>query len=402
MDMATLVRLKKMTWTMEEGLIARWLKHEGDTVSENEAICEVETEKTTDEIQAPTSGVLLKIVHTEGHTVPVNAVIAVIGSAGEDVSSITEQGGLSALVAGSPSIERQESAISQPGELTPSLERVRMSPSARRLARERGIDATKIKGTGPGGRIISEDVLRVEKSPAGDPTETYRSTPLAGHREVIADRLALSARTAVHVPISMEVDMTSGTKLKSDQEKAGTQISYNDLIIKAAATSLEEFPRMNSMLLGKELRTMREVNVGIAVGLEDDLLVPVIRNANRMSLAEISNNANNLIERARNHALTTNEMSEGTFTVSNLGMYEVDLFAPIINPPETAILGVGRIVPKPVAVGGSVTVRPMMTLTLVFDHRVADGVLAAKFLQRMKQILEAPEEMIVRTTESGD
>jgi pyruvate dehydrogenase E2 component (dihydrolipoamide acetyltransferase) len=388
---------------MEEGLIVRWLKHEGDTVSEGEAICEVETEKTTDEIQAPASGVLLKIVHTEGEAVPVNAVIAVIGSAGEDVASVPEYSELSAPVVGPPSTQRSELTISPSREPAPSLERIRMSPSARRLARERGIDVTKIKGTGPDGRIVAEDVLRgVEKPEARHPTEAYRSTPLTGHREVIADRLALSARTAVHVPISMEVDMTSGTKLKSDQEKAGTQISYNDLIIKAAATSLEEFPHMNSMLLGKELRTMQEINVGVAVGLEDDLLVPVIRNANRMSLVEISNNANNLIERARNRVLTTKEMSEGTFTVSNLGMYEVDLFAPIINPPETAILGVGRIVPKPVAVGGSIMVRPMMTLTLVFDHRVADGVLAAKFLQRIKQLLEAPEEMVVRTTESYD
>lgn len=387
-----------MTWTMEEGLIGKWLKHEGDAVSESEAICEVESEKTTEEIQAPASGVLLKILHKEGSTVPVNAVIAVIGSAGEDVSSLPELSGPTALLAAPPT-ERAELTTVSSEENQPSLEKTRVSPAARKLARERGVDITKIKGSGPGGRIVTEDVLRgIEKPETGPPNEKYKSTQLTGHRKIIADRLSLSARTAVHVPITMEVDMTSASKLRSDQEQVGRAISYNELIIKAVALSLEEFPLMNSTLHGEELRTMQEVNVGFAVGLEDDLLVPVIKNANRLSLAEISNIANSLIERARSHALTSKEMSGGTFTISNLGMYEVDLFAPVINPPETGVLGVGRISPKAAVVGGSIVVRPMMTLTLVFDHRVADGLLAAKFLQRIKQILEAAGKL-TRTTE---
>lgn len=388
--MATLVRLGKMTWTMEEGLITKWLKREGDGVSEGEALCEVETEKTTDEIQAPVTGVLLKIVHKENTAVPVNVVIAVIGSAGEDVSSIPELGGPPAPAAFAPLTKRAEVAPLPPSRPEPSHERIRISPSARRLAREREIDVSKIQGTGPGGRIVAEDVLSAaEKTEARPLTVGYKSTPLAGHRKVIADRLSLSARTAVHVPITMEVDMTPASKVKTDHERAGVQVSYTDLVIKAVATALEEFPRLNSMLLGEELRTMEEVNVGLAVGLKDDLLVPVIKNANRLSLAEISKTANKLIERARSHSLTTREMSGGTITVSNLGMYEVDLFAPVINPPESAILGVGRVVQKPVVVEGSVVVRPMMTLTLVFDHRIVDGMLAAKFLQRVKHLLEA-------------
>jgi pyruvate dehydrogenase E2 component (dihydrolipoamide acetyltransferase) len=384
-----------MTWTMEEGLIAKWLKHEGDHVSEGEALCEVETEKTTDEIQAPASGTLLKIVHQEGKAVPVNAVIAVIGSVGEDISPIAELGGLPSPTRAPTPTERAEAVVARPAELEPSLGRIKISPSARRLARERGIDITKIRGTGPGGRIVSEDVLKSTEKPAAAPsTGEFKSIQLAGHRKVIADRLSLSARTAVAVPITMEVDMTSASKLKSDQEKAGIRISYNDLLVKAVATALEELPRMNSMLLGDELRAMEEVNVGLAVGLEDDLLVPVIKNANRLSLPEISRSASILIERARSHTLTTKEMSGGTFTISNLGMYEVDLFAPIINPPETAILGVGRMVPKPVVVGESaMEIRPMMTLTLVFDHRVVDGMLAAKFLQRVKRLLEKPDKL---------
>jgi len=220
-----------------------------------------------------------------------------------------------------------------------------------------------------------------------------------GHRKVIADRLSLSARTAVHVPITMEVDMTPAAKLKSEKEKTGLQISYNDFIIKATATALREFPAVNTMLLGQELRTMSEVNVGFAVVSGDDLLVPVIRNADRLSIADISKSAKALIERARGGALTTREMSGGTFTISNLGMYEVDLFAPVINPPETAILGVGRIVPKLIILGENMAIRQMTTLTLVFDHRVIDGVLAAKFLQRVKQLLEAPEKLASQTFE---
>jgi len=396
--MVTPVYLKKMTWTMEEGLIIRWLKHEGDEVSEGEGLCEVETEKTTDEIQAPVDGTLLKILRKEGTASPVNEVIAVIGSAGEDISSIPEFSRSAPATPPSPApIEKPKLAHPSPmaSEVSePSLERIRISPSARRLARERGVDITKIKGTGPGGRIVSEDVLGAPSKPETGPSaEEYKSAPLAGHRKVIADRLSLSARTAVHVPITMEVDMTSVSEAKSEEEKAGLQISFNDFIIKAAATALREFPPVNTMLLGQELRAMSEVNVGIAVGSGDDLLVPVVRNADRLSIQEISRSAKNLIERARSGRLATKEMSGGTFTISNLGMYDVDMFAPVINPPEAAILGVGRIVPKIVVVGEDMVIRQMMTLTLVFDHRVVDGVLAARFLQRVKQILEAPEKL---------
>jgi pyruvate dehydrogenase E2 component (dihydrolipoamide acetyltransferase) len=396
--MATAVYLKKMTWTMEEGLITKWLKHEGDKVSEGEGLCEVETEKTTDEIQAPASGILLRIVHKEGTAAPVNSVIAVIGSAGEDISSIPEFSGSTLATAPSPTptekaqFPHPSPTASEVSELF--LERIRISPSARRLARERGVDITKIKGTGPGARIVSEDILRASGRPeAGPSAEEYKSAPLAGHRKVIADRLSLSARTAVHVPITMEVDMTSASKAKSEQERTGLQISYNDFIIKATATALKEFRAVNTMLLGQELRTMNEVNVGFAVVSGDDLLVPVIRNADRLSLVDISKNTKTLADRARSGCLATRDMSGGTFTVSNLGMYDVDLFAPVINPPETAILGVGRIVPKLVVAGENTAIRQMMTLTLVFDHRVVDGVLAAKFLQRVKQLLEAPGKL---------
>ena len=390
--MATPVFLKKLSWTMEEGLLGKWVKHEGDQVKEGEALCEIETEKATDELQAPASGTLLKIVYAEGTTIPVNSVIAVIGSPGEDISSISGLGPPPKAVAAPVEVQAQREVSARKASGSEVLAEMRISPSARRLARERGIDLTQIRGTGPDGRIVSEDVLQAASK--AQPSLTPRSTVLSGHRKVIADRLSLSARTAVHVPITMEADMTAANKLKSELQEAGNEISLTDIIAKAAAIALTEFPRANSMLLGEELKPMDEVNVGLAVGLDDDLLVPVIKNANRISLVEISRRVKDLIERAKNHTLSSKEMTGGTFTVSNLGMHgDVILFAPIINPPETAILGVGRANPKPIAIDGAIAVRPITTLTLVFDHRVIDGMYATKFLQRIKELIQNPRTL---------
>ena len=388
--MATAVVLKKLSWTMEEGLLGKWIKHEGDQVKEGEPLCEIETEKATDELQAPASGTLLKIAFGEGSTIPVNSVIAVIGSPGEDISAIISSS-IPAKTAPAPAaIETQKPVIQ---EKTSDVGEVRISPSARRLARERGIDLSQIIGTGPGGRIVSEDVLNATSKAQPAPTQ-QKPAVLAGHRKVIADRLSLSARTAVHVPVTMEVDVTAANKLKNELQESGTKISITDIIVKAAALALTEFPRANSMLLGEELKPMNEVNVGIAVGLEEDLLVPVIKNANTLSLSEIARKGKELAESAKNHALSSKEMTGGTFTVSNLGMFgDVILFAPIINPPETAILGVGRANPKPIAIDGAIAVRPMATLTLVFDHRVIDGVYATKFLQRIKELIQNPQAL---------
>lgn len=390
--MATPVILKKLSWTMEEGLLGKWIKREGDQVKEGEGLCEIETEKATDELQAPASGTLLKIVYAEGSTIPVNSIIAVIGSPGEDYSSIIGSGP-PALPVVAPEAQAQKQVSTRKTTDSEALAEVRISPSARRLARERGIDITQIHGTGPGGRIVSDDVLQAASKAQPALTQS-RSGTLTGHRKVIADRLSLSARTAVHVPISMEADMTAANKLKNELQETGNKISLTDIITKAAAIALTEFPRANSMLLGEELKSMDEVNVGLAVGLDDDLLVPVIKNANKLSLVEISSRAKDLIERAKNHALSSKEMTGGTFTVSNLGMHgDVILFAPIINPPETAILGVGRANPKPIAIDGAIAVKPIATLTLVFDHRVIDGMYATKFLQRIKELIQNPRTL---------
>ena len=392
--MATPVILKKLSWTMEEGLLGKWIKHEGDQVKEGEGICEIETEKATDELQAPASGTLLKIVYAEGSTIPVNSIIAVIGSPGEDISSVIGSDTPAKPVVAPREVQPQKQVSTQKTTDSKVLAEVRISPSARRLARERGIDLTQIRGTGPGGRIVSEDVLQAASEPQ-PAISIPTSTALTGHRKVIAERLSLSARTAVHVPITMEADMTAANKLKSELQETGNKISITDIITKAAAIALTEFPRANSMLLGEELKSMIEVNVGLAVGLDDDLLVPVIKNANKLSLVEISSRAKDLIERAKNHALSSKEMTGGTFTVSNLGMHgDVILFAPIINPPETAILGVGRAIPKPISIEGAIAVRPIATLTLVFDHRVIDGMYATKLLQRIKELIQNPQKLI--------
>jgi pyruvate dehydrogenase E2 component (dihydrolipoamide acetyltransferase) len=380
---------------MEEGLIGKWHKQEGDTVKQNELLCEVETEKATDELTAPVSGTLLKIVYAEGTTALVNSVIAVIGSPGEDISSVLESNAPRTVAAVRPQAEPTK-PTQIPEQPKPLTEAPPISPSARRLAREKGVDLRRIKGTGPGGRIVSEDVIKAASEPAAA-RASQETISLTGHRKVIADRLSLSARTAVHVPITMEVDMTGATHLKEELQRAGTSISFTDLIIKAVAMALTEFPRTNSMLLGDELKVMNQVNVGLAVGTEDDLLVPVIKNANQLTVPEIAAETKTLIERARNHTLTMKEMSQGTFTVSNLGMFgDVNFFAPIINPPETAILGVGRAIPKPVAIDGAIVVRPIITMTLVFDHRVIDGMYAANFLQRVKTYIESPQSLTTK------
>jgi len=386
---ATPVILKKLSWTMEEGFLGKWIKHEGDQIKEGDSLCEIETEKATDELEAPASGTLLKILYPQGSTIPVNSVIAVIGSPGEDISSFTitkaPQKPVETQVESKPVVQQKPSDFGE----------IRISPSARRLVKERGIDLTQIRGTGPGGRIVSEDVLRAAEQARPTTPQQPASGRLSAHRKVIADRLSLSAKTAVHVPISMEADMTAANKLKSELQEKGNKISLTDVIVKAVAVALTEFPRANSMLLGEELKSMSEINIGLAVGLDDDLLVPVIKNANQLSLVAISQASRDLIERAKSHTLGMKEMTGGTFTVSNLGMAgDVVLFAPIINPPETAILGVGRANPKPVAIEGAIAVRAMATLTLVFDHRVIDGMYATKFLQRAKELIQDPRKLV--------
>ncbi|MEM2211406.1 MAG: dihydrolipoamide acetyltransferase family protein [Nitrososphaerales archaeon] len=365
--MVVIVRLPKLTWTMEEGLITRWLKNEGEMVNEGEVICEIETEKTVDEIKAPSSGILRKILIQSGNVAKVNQAIAIIGSPDEPLPEL---------------IEFEE-------------RRIKISPVAKKLAEEYKLDVTKIKGTGPEGRITREDVLRAIGELKEKKIELPgRLIPLSRMRKTIADRLSLSARSAIHVPITMDVDMYEVKKILDNYLESGFKVTYTDVLIKVVATALKEYQKFNALFTENGILYVDNINIGVAVATDDGLIVPVIHNADNLNILEISKRLDELIEKARGKKLTTKETSGGTFTISNLGMYDVQMFAPIINPPEVAILGVGRVMDKPVVINGEITVRPTLTLTLVFDHRVADGAEAAKFLQRIKNIIEKPFNII--------
>lgn len=358
------VLMPRLSVTMKDGIVVQWLKEEGDTVREGEPLMAIETEKVSYEIEAPTSGVLRKILAKEGDIVPVAEAVAIITAPGEEVPEVE-----------APPVKLRERIIA--------------SPAAKRLAREHAIDLADVKGTGPGGRIVEADVRRLVAEAEAVP-QVREVIPLAGIRRVTAERLSKSTQTAAHCTITMEVDMSNAVKLRER-----VRVSYTDLLVKAVAEALAEHPIMNSSLGVGGIRVFDDINVGVAVDTEKGLVVPVIRNADRKSLKEIASTLRRLVERAREGRLTSEDMAGGTFTLTNLGMFGVDVFTPIINPPETAILGVGRIVERPVVMGNEVTIRPMMQMSLSFDHRVVDGAPASRFLRRVKEILE-------ETTQAGE
>jgi len=397
--LATEVLMPKLGLTMTEGTVVNWLKNEGDQVEKGEELVEILTEKITNVVEAPASGILKKILVGPGETAKVSEPIGIIAAPGEEVE----------IEAPAAPAESAAPAAEAAPEAAQPAKRVKASPAAKKLAQEHGIALEDIVGTGPGGRITREDVLKaVERKAAAKPEPTpaapvveeaageEKRVPLAGMRKVIAQRMAESARTAPHVTIDMEVDMSQATAFrKALNEVAPEKVSFTDIIVKVVAKALEEFPVINASLQGEEIVYHDYVNVGVAVALEDGLIVPVIRNANKLGIGAISKQVKELAEKAREGKLSPDEYKGGTFTVSNLGMFGVDSFTPIINPPESAILGVNRIQKKPVVVEDEIVIRPMMNLSLSFDHRLIDGALAAQFLQRVKALLENPNLLVL-------
>jgi len=370
-----------------EGVIVEWLKKEGDKVEKGEPLFVVETEKVTEEVEAPRSGILLKILSPVGSVVPVGEVVAVIGGeeerlAVEDLYSREER---------KPAAPR-EVREAKPQAPRP-VERRLISPAARRLAEEYGLDTSTLTGTGPGGRIVREDVLRAIEASRASPgikgLEIAETIQLSGKRKSISDRISKSAREAAQVTISMEIDATNMVAVHERSRHEGEAgVSYTDLIVWAVGRALRENPLMNSTLEGNVIKIYKDVNVGVAVASDSGLIVPVIHGTDSRTLQEIASLRRDLVTRARQDKLSLPDVMNGTFTVTNLGMYDVDVFTPIVNPPQTGILGIGRIREKPVAVNGKITISPVLTLSLSFDHRVIDGVPAASFLQRVRELLE--------------
>jgi len=373
--LVTKIVMPKLSLTMKTGSVIQWFKKEGEEIQKGEPVVEVLSEKVTYDVEAPAAGVLLKILAEEGMDLPVGATLAFIAAPDEELPE-TE------IEAEGPLAEHVEETMVEV-EAPTVRERVMASPAAKRLAREHDLNLAQVPGTGPEGRIVEEDVERFIKEKTELTPNIKEEILLSGIRKTTAERLASSFQTAPHSFIIMDVDMTEAAKLR---EK--TQASYTAMLVSAVAKALLEHPMANSTLVDGKIRVYKDINVGVAVSTEKGLVVPVIHEADKKEFAAISSELKELVEKARLGKLSKEQLTGGTFTVTNLGMYDVDMFLPIINPPEAAIIAAGRIVQKPFAVNDEVTIKPMMTLTLAYDHRIIDGAPASMFLRKVKEIAE--------------
>jgi|YelNatPaOPRAMG01_1025707.scaffolds.fasta_scaffold00123_34 pyruvate dehydrogenase E2 component (dihydrolipoamide acetyltransferase) len=414
--MAVPVQMPKLSDTMQEGVILQWRKREGEAVSVGDILAEVETDKANMELEAFEEGVLLKILVPEGQRVPVGFPIAIIGEAGEDVSAVLAELGLGAAQPverpGPAEPSRAPEAPAEPGE----TERIKASPLARRLAQEAGVPLSTIRGTGPGGRITKRDVeaalsaatVRKEEAPEVQPVpavETTEAVPEARYQEIepslmrqaVARRMTMSKAPVPHFYLTVEVDMDKVVELRESIKEMAedVKITYNDILIKAVAVTLRRHPWMNASYVDGKIRLHRQVDIGVAVALDDGLITPVIRGCDGKSLGQIAREVQEMTERARLRKLKPEEYTGATFTISNLGMYGIDEFSAIINPPEAAILAVGAISKKAVVKGDQLGIGYRARLTLSCDHRVVDGATAARFLMDLKKALENPLALMV-------
>jgi pyruvate dehydrogenase E2 component (dihydrolipoamide acetyltransferase) len=387
-----MVAMPRLDPGMQSGKIVEWLKKEGDHVEKDVPIVRIEGEKTTFEVNSPGPGMVRKFLFEPGADVQVGQIIALVGEPNEP-----------------PPIEAEARATSEPVVAPAAVSRVQepsASPVARKMAREAGIDISKIKGSGPGGRIVREDVQKaieqMKSQPAPVPVSLHDARPvrvarmvkLAGKRKATAERLSYGFHTTVPVTITMDARMQAILERRRElQSQTGEEVSITAYVVKAAAKALEDHQMINSSLEGDELRVYGDINVAVAINTPDGLVAPVVPHTNRKSLSEIFRYIRDLTERAMQNKLTVADLTGGTFTVTNLGGYGVELFAPVINPPQCAILGFGRTSERPVIIEKQVQTASITTLSLVFDHRIVDGVPAAQYLQRVKELLEDPEKL---------
>jgi pyruvate dehydrogenase E2 component (dihydrolipoyllysine-residue acetyltransferase) len=398
------VVMPKFGLTMVEGTIQKWFKAEGDAINAGEALFEVETEKVLYEIEVPVSGTVAKLLYPVEAVVAVGLPVAIIAEAGENVAEVAARYGGGAP-AGKAAAAPAPAAVSPAPVTAPASGRregAPVTPAARKLAEEHKINLSRVVGTGPGGRVTREDVQKVidagGQAPARAPTvapspaapaapaSTGQSVPLRGMRKVIAERMHKSLQGSAQLTITTEVDVTQLIDRRQEVQRE-FNATYTDFIVQACAHALKQHSRMNAALDGDTIRLQAQISVGVAVALDEGLIVPVIHNTDKKSLKDIAQEARGLAEKARAGKLTLEEVSGGTFTVSNLGMYGVDGFTPILNTPQTGILGVGRIIEKPVIYHSEIAKRSMMVLSLTFDHRVIDGAPAGAFLQTVADLL---------------
>lgn len=440
--MATKVIMPKLSPTMEEGQLSRWLKKEGDQVSMGEPLAEIDTDKATMEMQALANGVLRKILIQEGESAPLGQMIAIIGEPEEDISALANQAPAAkpaqaaapeqptapadeqlkeaASEATAPPVQPPQGNGQQPSPNAEPGTRLIVSPLAARMAAEAGVDLRSITGSGPGGRIIKRDVeglisggataadaapqrqLRAVEPGArpqvapGQPS-TYHDEPASEMRRTIARRLVTSLGPIPHFFLTVEIEMDRAADMRAgiNAIEPDLKLSINDIIIKVAAAALIQHPQVNASFQDKSVRYYDHADIGVAVAIEDGLITPIIRSADQKSLSQIGREVRDLADRARNRKLKPEEYMGASFSISNLGMFGIDEFTAVINPPEGAILAVGAMSPKPVARDNQVVVRQMMHVTMSCDHRVIDGATGARFLQTFKKILEHPLLLVV-------
>jgi pyruvate dehydrogenase E2 component (dihydrolipoamide acetyltransferase) len=418
--MEEVILMPRLSDTMTEGVIAEWHKKVGDKVNKGDLLAEVETDKATMELESYKTGTLLYIGAQKGDKVPVNSLLCVIGEEGkvdlEAIKAAAQGGGAVAPAAASQAAEAAPAAAAAeaPAAATTENGRVKASPLARKLAAEKGINLQEVQGSGDGGRIVKSDIESFQptakaaapatstasapaaSAAAGTATVSYEDRPVSQMRKTIARRLAESKFTAPHFYLTMSIDMDKAVASRAQlNELAPVKISFNDMVLKAVAVALKQHPVVNSSWLGDTIRVNHHVNIGVAVAVEEGLLVPVVRNADTKGLAQIAAEVKEFAGKAKAKKLQPSDWEGSTFTISNLGMFGIDEFTAIINPPDSCILAVGAIQQVPVVKNGAVVPGNIMKVTLSCDHRVVDGASGAAFLQTVKSLLEEPLRMLI-------
>ncbi len=415
--MAEIIRMPKMSDTMTEGVIVSWLKQVGDDIKPGDILAEVETDKATMELENYVKGSLLHIGIAEGGTVPVDAIIAIVGAKGEDISALL----ISAESKQNTKINQTETVIEptanshEPSDNIQQPEadsRVKASPLAKKIAEDKGISLAQLQGSGDGGRIVKRDVdsfvpaakPQTSSTPSATPVtlpqivaqESYEDVQLSQMRKVIARRLSDSLFTAPHFYLTMSIRMDKSIEARKTMNDMGdTKISMNDIIVKAVASALRKNPNVNVSWLGDKIRYNHYINIGIAVAIEDGLIVPVVKFADNKTISHISSEVKQLADKAKNKKLQPSEFEGSTFTISNLGMFGIDQFTAIINPPDACILAVGAATETVLVENGQMVVGNVMKVTLSCDHRAVDGAVGSAFLKTLKDFLENPVKMLV-------
>ncbi len=425
---ATVIRMPLLSDTMTEGIIAEWHKKVGDKVKSDDALADVETDKATMEVTAYAEGTLLYIGVEKGKAAKVNDIIAIVGKEGTDVTPLLKQGSGKKAEAKPAEADKKEQKTAEVSTAPKAEEevhysdsdsRVKASPLARKIAKDKGIDLQQVKGSAEGGRIVKKDVegftpstRQIAETAPAQPAdikasasvtipqfigeEKYTEKPVSQMRKVIAKRLSESLFTAPHFYLTMSIDMDSAMQARTKiNEFSSVKISFNDLVLKAVAVALKQHPNVNSSWLGDKIRYNEHVNIGVAVAVEDGLLVPVVRFADGKSLSHISMEVKDFAQRAKAKKLQPSDWEGSTFTISNLGMFGIDEFTAIINPPDACILAVGGIQQVPVVKNGAIVPGNIMKVTLGCDHRVVDGATGSAFLQTLKALLEEPVRLLV-------